>query len=68
MKDRVLKNNDDFLRWKKDCTASCDIVSQPKQFPCLAKMFVSDWAYQEETAEYLYVEDLEEILSEMRSA
>jgi hypothetical protein len=67
MKDRILKNNAEFLRWRNDCTAPCDTVSQPYKFPCVASMYVSNWERGEETAQYLYIDDLEEIIKEMRA-
>jgi len=65
MKDRVLKSKTDFEKWKEDCLCSCDIAEKPKEFPCVARTYVSDWSGEEETAEYLYKEDLVGLLKEL---
>jgi hypothetical protein len=65
MKERVLKNEADFVQWKEDCIAHSDTAEPPTKYPCLARSFVSDWNYQEETAEYLYREDIAALLAEM---
>lgn len=64
MKERVLKTELDFDKWKMDSTCSCDFVPNPEKYPCLARTYVSDWACEEETAEYLYRNDIVAILAE----
>jgi hypothetical protein len=64
MKENVLKNETDFLAWKDRCTSIGDIVAAPVRYPCLARTYVSSWNYQEETSDYLYREDIAQILAE----
>ena len=65
MKERVLKNEADFLQWKDDCICEgSDTANPPERYPCLARTYVSNWNYQEETAEYLYREDVSALLAE----
>ncbi len=67
MKERILKNEADFIKWKDDYLCDSDIVEDPIKYPCLAKTRVSNWNYQEEEAEYFYVEDIEHILKELNT-
>ncbi len=62
MKERVLKTEEDFEKWRDDCLCNSDVAETPKEYPCLAKTYVSDWGMEEETADYLYKSDLLEIL------
>jgi len=64
LKERVLKDKEDFEKWKDDYIRSGDKCEEPKEYPCLAKTFVSDWGMEEETAEYLYRSDLVDLLRE----
>ena len=64
MKERVLKSSEDFKAWKDDCICSCDTADDPKEYPCLAKTYVSDWQCEEETAEYLYRDDIIKLLKD----
>lgn len=65
VKERVLKNEADFLQWKDDCICEgSDTANPPERYPCLARTYVSNWNYQEETAEYLYREDVSALLAE----
>lgn len=67
MKQRLLKDEEDFLKWKRDYLCEGDTADTPKKYPCYASTFVSNWAYQEETAEYLYAEDIESLLNELNA-
>jgi hypothetical protein len=67
MHERILKNEEDFVKWKSDYLCDSDTVEDPVKYPCYAKTRVSNWNYQEETAEYLYVEDIENILKELNT-
>lgn len=65
MKERVLKNEADFQKWKDDWfREGSDTAEPPARYPCLARTWVSNWNYQEETAEYLYREDVAALLAE----
>jgi len=65
MKDKVLKNESDFLKWKSDNIFDGDTANPPERYPCLARTYVSSWNCQEVSAEYLYRKDVEKLLSEM---
>lgn len=65
MKERVLRNEADFLRWKDDNLCDSDTANPPEHYPCLARTYVSNWNYQRETAEYLYREDVAALLASM---
>jgi hypothetical protein len=65
MNERVLKNKADFLQWKEEHIFIGDIAEEPDKYPCLARTDVSNWNYQEETAKYLYREDVAALLAEM---
>lgn len=64
MKERVLKSEADFKKWKDECIHVGDTAEPPVQYPCLARTYVSSWNCQEETAEYLYRDDVSAILEE----
>lgn len=64
MEERVLKNEADFLKWKDDNIFDGDTAEPPARYPCLARTYVSSWDHEEETAEYLYREDVAALLSE----
>ena len=70
MRDRVLKNEADFEKWKLEKISAFDKAGNPMRYPCLAKTRVTDWAGMEEEAEYLYIDDIliQEILSEFGAA
>lgn len=66
MKERILKNEADFLAWKDDeCVGGDDEVTLPDKYPCLASTEVASWVYQEERTVYKYREDIVAILAEL---
>jgi len=65
MNARLLKDEEDFIKWKRDCIGQGDTAENPIKYPCYANTFVSYWTYQEETAKYLYIEDIENIFKEL---
>lgn len=65
MRDRVLKTRSDFEKWKKEWIFFDEVIDEPREYPCLAKTFISNWDYEEEAAEYWYREDLVELLKQM---
>lgn len=62
----LLKNETDFLKWKKDNISTGDNAEQPMEFPCWVRKEALYSVYNEdEKAVYLYRSDIERMLSEM---
>jgi hypothetical protein len=62
---RLLKNDADFKRWKREKISGEDTADQPKEFPCWVETHVQSWSCQEEYAWYLYRSDLVKMLDRM---
>lgn len=61
----LLKNQKDFVAWKKKHIHGEDSAEQPEEFPCFAELGVQSWNYEEQYAWYLYRSDVEKMLLEM---
>lgn len=66
MKERILKNALDYDKWVKDSLYDGDSFEPPTKYPCLASTDVHSWNCETEIAKYLYMEDIVNILKEMK--
>lgn len=64
MREKILKNEADFLEWK-ECLSSDDLTAPPLKYPCIASTKVDSWRYETEEAFYTYREDVAAILAEL---
>lgn len=62
---KLIRNLSDFQDWKDRQTAYDDIVHPPERFPCYAYKTVTNWTHEQETANYLYLDDLEDMLKSL---
>lgn len=65
MREKILKNEADFLAWKDEECREGDEFNPPLKYPCLAMTEVSNWRWEEECAVYKYREDIIAILAEL---
>ena len=61
----LLMSQAEFEAWKDEniYPFAGDVASQPIEFPCYARTIVQSWNLEEESAVYLYREDIEKMLA-----
>lgn len=65
MREKILKNEADFLAWKDDLLLSDAEAAPPNRYPCIANTTVTDWRPPQLSAVYKYREDIAAILAQM---
>lgn len=60
----LIKDKEDFKKFQDEHISS--FVEKPKEFPCYAYFIVTSWGMEEDTAHYLYKEDLLEMLDKLK--
>lgn len=65
----LLRNQAEWEAWVADnlCTDAGDIADPPREFPCYARTVVTSWQNEEETAVYLYRDDIKRMHEEMQT-
>lgn len=58
----LIKNKDEFDKWKENNIFSGDSADKPVRFPCFARTRVISWNNETEEALYLYREDIQQML------
>lgn len=63
---KLLKSNSAWSRWVAVTSSVVNTTEEPREFPCFGYLVAHSFGYKEESALYLYREDLARMLNQVK--